>query len=162
MLDVVVIRLVDEPGHILGDAVEQLPYLLPRDHDTGEVVRRAEIDEANIAMIGAGGADQRGDVLAAVAAERRDDRLRVDARRVLVHVRERRLHPDALSAAGQERPPRDLQDLARARLNEQVLGFHPVVIGDGLDDVAVAVAVTVLEPERFGHRRAFALRASAA
>ena len=152
IVDEMMVGLVDEDRHVLRDAVEQLLHFLGRHHDAGGVVRVAEVYEAKLAGVLVGGFDHHADVLAVVLGERQLDRLGLDVRRVLVHRRIRRVDAEHLLAALQERRPDDLQHFARPGGEQDVLGLDAMMVGDGLHDVAIRVAVPVRVLPRVGHR----------
>ena len=148
-----VIRLVDQHRHMLRDAVEQPPDLGAVDDDAGGIVGRAEVDEADAAMVIARGAHHCVDVLRVVAAERQDDRLGADTRGVFVDVREGRFDADDFSSAREERPAGDLEDLAGPGAENHVLRLYPMVRSDLGRDVGVGIVVAIAESVGGGHRR---------
>src|SRR5262249_47707682 len=71
------------------------------------------------------------------------DRLRLDPGRVLVHLAVRGLDAEHLLAAEQERRPDDVEDLAGALAEDDVLGLDAVQVDDRVAQPAVRRAVAV-------------------
>ena len=81
------VRLVDQHGHVFRNAVEQLLHFRLRDDAPRRVVRVAEIDESDVAVVFLRHPDERGDVLSVVGEQRHGDRVAPHARRMLVDLR---------------------------------------------------------------------------
>ena len=139
----VVVRLVDEDRDVFGDVVEQVPDVVVGDDHAGRVVRVADVDQADIAVVALRDPDEIVDVLRVVGQQRPLDHVRVDPRCRAVDGGEGGFDADDLLLVPQEGDPRDPQRLARPRVHDDVAGPHAVVLGDLLVDVAVGVAVPV-------------------
>ena len=140
----VVVRLVDEHRHVFGDPVEELLDLLLADDHPGRVVGVAQIDEPQLAIVPFGRGDERADVLGVVLVERQLDRVRLDARRVLIHGAVGRLDAeDFLGAVLEEGVRHDVQDFAGTGAEQNVVRRHVVVGRNRLQDAGVRIPVPV-------------------
>ena len=146
------VGLVDQDRHVLRDALDdRLDLLLRHDHPRG-VVRVAEIEEADLAGVLVGQLDHLRDVLRVVGLEADLDRVGLDRRGVLVDRSVGRIATEDLLATQQEGGAGDVQNLARAGAEQDVLGLHAVMGGDRLHDVAVRIAIPVGVLPGVGHR----------
>ena len=100
----------------------------------GGVVRVADVDEPELARVLLRRVDDHADVLAIVAGQRQLDRLRLDVRGVLIDRAVRGLDAEHLLAAEKEGRADDLQHLARARREHDVLRLDAVVLRDRLNE----------------------------
>ena len=146
--------------HRLRDALDHLLHVGGADHHAGRVVRVAQVEQADRRRVLVGLADHRVEVLLVVLQQRHLDALGLDLGGVLVDRGVGRVGADDLLAAGQERLADDLEDLAGARSQQDVLGLDAVVRGDLLDDVAIRIAVAVGVLPGVVHRLHHVLRRS--
>ena len=141
VVDVVVIRLVDQHRHAGGQAVEQLLDFLLGDDHAGRVVRVAEVDEPDLAGALLRHVDDLVHVLAEVGRQRQLDRLGLDGRRVLVDRVVGRLDAEHLLAAEEERGADDLEHLAGAGGEHHVLRLDAVELRNRLLQAGARIAV---------------------
>ena len=135
--------LVDEDGDVFRNPVEQLPHLVLRDEPARRVVRVAEVHEADVAMVLARRADHRRNVLPEVRQQRQLDDVGLERRRVRVEDVVRRIHADEQPSVLQERRAADVEDLAGARAEQNVLGLDAMMLRDLLGEATVRIPVAI-------------------
>ena len=137
------IGFVDQHRHVARDPVEQLGHLLLRHNPPGRVVGAAEVDHADVPVVGPDRRDHAGDVLPEIGEQRHLDLVGLERGHVLKEDVVGDVGADDLPVVLEEGGTDDVEDLAGARAEHDVFPLDAVVLGDFRGDASVGISVPV-------------------